>query len=151
MDPSADAGRAVEDSSFSFDDIASYEGGLEVEITGTVAQQVTTGMTGAETTHGQMVVVSVLIRNDSTADVDATTALVSATYGAADTEATLVVDPAGGLANAFLGSVTAGEEVTARYGFAIPFSALGRVTVTVDLGDGEHEPVSFAGAIQRDR
>ena len=148
--PSASSSSGDEDSSFGFDDIASYDDGVEVEIVGTVAQQATTGMTGAETTHGQMVVASVLIRNGSVTAVDAASVLVTAAYGADDTDAPLVVDPTGELANAFLGHVTAGEEATAGYGFAIPFSALGRVIVTVDLGDGEHEPVSFTGAVERD-
>ena len=148
--PSARPDSGDEDSSFSFDDIASYEGGLEVEIASAVGQQATTRMTGAETTDGQMVVVSVLVRNDSSAAVDATAVQVTATSGADDTEAPLVVDLSGELTNAFLGPVTAGAEATAGYGFAIPFSALGRVTITVDLGDGEHEPVSFTGAVERD-
>ncbi len=38
----------AEDASFSFDDIASYEGDAEIEITGTAARTITTGMTGAE-------------------------------------------------------------------------------------------------------
>ena len=53
----------AEDASFSFDDIASYDGDAEIEITGTAARTIATGMTGAESTRGQMVVVSVLIRN----------------------------------------------------------------------------------------
>ena len=147
--PSASSSSGDEDSSFGFDDIASYDDGVEVEIVGTIAQQATTGMTGAETTHGQMVVASVLIRNGSDTAVDAASVLVTAAYGADDTDAPLVVDPTGELANAFLGHVTAGEEATAGYGFAIPFTALDRVIVTVDLGDGEHEPVSFTGAVAR--
>ena len=141
---------AQEDSSFSFDDIASYEGGVEVEISGIVARQASPGVTGAERTSGQIVVASVLIRNDSAADLDATTALVTATYGPSDTEAPLVTDPTGTLAHAFLGSVTPGAEVAADFGFAIPFSALSAVTITVDLGDDKHEPVSFTGAVERD-
>jgi hypothetical protein len=140
-----------EDSSFSFDDIASYTSGLEVEIAGAVAQQATTGMTGAETTRGQMAVVSVLIRNGAEDDLDASIVLVTAASGPEDVEAPLVTDPSGELANAFNGAITPGQEATADFGFAIPVSALSRVTVTVDLGDGTHEPVSFSGAVARDR
>ena len=139
----------AEDASFSFDDIASYEGDAEIEITGTAARTIATGMTGAESTRGQMVVVSVLIRNLSTEDLDATTVLVTAASGPDDIEAPLVNDPSGGLPNAFLGMITPGAEDTADYGFAIPFSSLNRVRVTVDLGDEIHEPVSFAGAVER--
>lgn len=141
---------SAEDSSFSFDDIASYEGGVEVEISGIVARQASPGVTGAERTSGQIVVASVLIRNDSAADLDAATALVTATYGPSDTDAPLVTDPTGTLAHAFLGSVTPGAEVAADFGFAIPFSALSAVTITIDLGDDKHEPVSFTGAVERD-
>ena len=148
--PTASPDGRTEDSSFTFDDIASYEGGVEVEISGIVARQASPGVTGAEQTGGQIVVASVLIRNDSAADLDATTALVTATYGPSDTEAPLVTDPTGTLAHAFLGSVTPGAEVAADFGFAIPFSALSAVTITVDLGDDKHEPVSFTGAVERD-
>lgn len=149
--PAASGSGVDEDTAFGFDDIASYESGVEVEISGIVAQQAGTGVTGAETTGGQIVVASVLIRNGSTALLDATTTLVTATHGPADTDAPLVTDPTGTLTHAFLGSVTPGAEVTADVGFAVPFSALSAVTVTVDLGDGAHEPVSFAGAVERDR
>ena len=138
-----------EDASFSFDDIASYEGDAEIEITGTAARMITTGMTGAESTRDQMVLVSVLIRNLSTEDLDATTVLVTAASGPADIEAPLIDDPSGRLPNAFLGVITPGAEDTADYGFAIPFSSLNRVRVTVDLGDETHQPVSFAGAVER--
>ena len=139
----------AEDASFSFDDIASYEGDAEIEITGTAARTIATGMTGAESTKGQMVVVSVLIRNLSTKDLDASTVLVTASSGPDDIEAPLINDPSGGLPNAFLGTITPGAEDTADYGFAIPFSSLNRVRVTVDLGDEIHEPVSFAGGVER--
>ena len=138
-----------EDAAFSFDDIASYAGDAEIEITGTAARTITTGMTGAESTRGQMVVVSVLIRNLSAKDLDATRVLVTAASGPDDIEAPLINDPTGGLSNAFLGVITPGSEDTAEYGFAIPFSSLNRVRVTVDLGDEIHEPVSFAGAVER--
>ena len=77
-----------------------------------------------------MVVVSVLIRNLSAEDLDATTVLVTAASGPDDIEAPLVNDPSGGLPNAFLGTITPGAEDTADYGFAIPFSSLNRVRVT---------------------
>jgi hypothetical protein len=109
------------------------------------------GMTGAESTRGQMLVVSVLVRNLSTKDLDATTVLVTAASGPDDIEAPLINDPGGGLANGFLGTITPGAEDTADYGFAIPFTALNRVRVTVDLGDEIHEPVSFAGAVEREQ
>ncbi len=150
--PSSSAGTPnAEDASFSFDDIASYDGEAEIEITGTAARLTTTGMTGAEATRGQMVVVSLLIRNLSAADLDATTVLVTAASGPDDIEAPLVNDPSGGLANGFLGTITPGAEDTADYGFAIPFTALNQVRVTVDLGDEIHEPVSFAGTVQREQ
>ncbi len=140
-----------EDGSFSFDDIASFQGDAEIEITGSSGRMATTGMTGAEATRGQMVVVSVLIRNLSTEDRDATTVLVTASSGPDDIEAPLINDPSGGLANGFLGTITPGAEDTADYGFAIPFTALNQVRVTVDLGDGRHEPVTFAGPVEREQ
>ena len=139
----------AEDASFSFDDIASYAGDAEIEITGTAARTIATGMTGAESTRGQMVVVSVVVRNLATEDLDATTVLVTAASGPDDIEAPLVNDPSGGLPNAFLGVITPGAQDTADYGFAIPFTSLNRVRVTVDLGDERHEPVSFTGAVPR--
>ncbi|HEY5980099.1 MAG TPA: hypothetical protein VIT41_10735 [Microlunatus sp.] len=141
----------AEDAAFTFDDIASYQGDAEIEITGAGARMITAGMTGAESTQGQMVVVSVLIRNLSAEELDATTVLVTAASGPDDIEAPLIADPAGDLSHGFLGVITPGAEDTADYGFAIPFTALNQVRVTVDLGDGVHEPVSFADAVVRDQ
>ena len=83
--------------------------------------------------------------------VCASCVLVTASSGPDDIEAPLVADPTGGLPNAFLGMITPGAEDTAEYGFAIPFSSLNRVRVSVDLGDGTHEPVTFAGAVEREQ
>jgi hypothetical protein len=140
-----------EDAAFAFDEIASYAGDAEIEITGSAARMIAPGMTGAESTRGQMVVVSVLVRNLSAEDLDATTVLVTASSGPDDIEAPLVNDPTGGLPNAFLGTITPGAEDVAEYGFAIPFSSLNRVRVSVDLGDGTHEPVTFTGAVTREQ
>lgn len=140
-----------EDASFSFDDIASYQGGVEVEIAGTVGRRATVGMTGAESTRGEMVVVSVVLRNLSSVDLDASTVLVTAAYGPDDKEAPLVTDPTGTLTGGFLGSLTPGAENTIDLGFAVPFTALGRFRVTVDLGDDRYEPVSFVGAVEREQ
>lgn len=107
--PTASPAGTTEDSSFTFDDIASYEGGPEIEIVGASAQQAPPGMTGAERTGGHLVLVSVLIRNMATADLDATTTLVTATYGPDDSEAALVNDPTGELTNSFLGTITPGR------------------------------------------
>ena len=96
-----------------------------------------------------LMVVSVVVRNLATEDLDATTVLVTAASGPDDIEAPLVNDPSGGLPNAFLGVITPGAQDGADYGFAIPFTSLNRVRVTVDLGDERHEPVSFTGAVPR--
>lgn len=140
-----------EDASFTFDDIGSYPSGIEVEIAGSSARKVTAEMTGADSTNGEIVVVSVLIRNDSDVDIDGTRVQVTASYGATDTEAAVVTDPTGALTNAFLGSITAGGEETAGYAFAIPFRQLSRVNVTVDLADDVHEPVSFTDSVVREQ
>lgn len=149
--PPGDPASPDEDASFSFDDVASYQGGVEVEIAGAVARRATPGTTGAEATRGELVVFSVLLRNLSTADLDASTVLVTAAYGPDDREAPLVTDPTGALTGGFLGSLTPGAEDTADLGFAVPFAAAGQVRVTVDLGDEVHEPVSFVGAVERDQ
>lgn len=137
-----------EDASFGFDDVASYEGSVEVEIAGTQGRR-TTGMTGAEATRGEIVVVSVLLRNLSSVDLDASTVLVTTSYGRDDREAALVTDPTGTLTGGFLGSLTPGAEDTVDLGFAVPFAAQGQVRVTVDLGDDVHAPVTFTGAVER--
>lgn len=140
-----------EDAAFGFDDVASYEGGVEVEIAGAQGRRAATGITGAEATRGEIVVVSVLLRNLSDADLDASTVLVTAAYGRDDREAPLVTDPTGTLTGGFLGFLTPGAEDTADLGFAVPFAELGRVRVTVDLGDEVHAPVTFAGAVEREQ
>ncbi len=140
-----------EDASFGFDDVASYQSGVEVEIAGTQARRATPGVTGAESARGEIVVVSVLLRNLSSVDLDASRVLVTTAYGRDDREATLVTDPTGTLTGGFLGSLTPGAEDTADLGFAVPFAALGEVRITVDLGDDVHAPVTFAGAVERDQ
>ena len=141
----------AEDASFSFDDIASYQGDAEIEITGTAARMITTGMTGAESTKGQMVVVSVTDPQPLDQGPRRHDGARHRLVGPDDIEAPLINDPSGGLPNAFLGVITSGAEEQAAYGFAIPFSSLNRVRVTVDLGDEIHEPVSFAGAVEREQ
>ena len=77
--------------------------------------------------------------------------LVTAAYGRDDREAPLVTDPTGTLTGGFLGFLTPGAEDTADLGFAVPFAELGRVRVTVDLGDEVHAPVTCAGAVEREQ
>ena len=133
---------------FTFDDIAEFDDGLVVEIAGTVAVKAAAGQTGAERTRGEIVIVSVRLENLTGAELDVDTIVVSCAYGAG-LDAPVVTDPTGELQPGFMGVVAPDEEVIAVIGFAVPFTQLDRVVITVDRGDPAFEPVEFRGPVER--
>ncbi len=138
----------TKDQRFTFDDIAEFPDGVEFEMAGTVASQAEATVRGAESTKGQMVTVSIRIGNATELPYDANKVAVTASYGK-DTPAPLVLDTIGELQTGFSGSVAPSDETVMPFGFAIPFSELGKVTYTVDPGDDQHEAVSFTGKVER--
>jgi hypothetical protein len=140
--------RAAPDQQFSFDETARYDDGLQIEIAGTVADKAKQTDRGAEATHGEIVIASVRIENGTAETFPATDVGVSASYGSGR-DAQIIIDKTDQLQSGFRGSIRRGDEQIATIGFAVPFSELGKVTVVVDPNDDVHDPVSFAGTVER--
>ena len=143
-DPTDGAGTET----FALDEVAEFDDGLLVEVAGTVATKAEVDYRGAEGNSHEIVVVSVRIENGTAQEFPAAGVVVTASYGD-EVPAPLVTDPAGELQQGFSGVVPVGDEAVAPLGFAVPFSAVRRVKVTVDRGDDLFAPVSFSGPVER--
>src|SRR5690606_35067347 len=145
----ADGGES-DDEGFTFDDVAEFEDGLMIEVTGVpLARKAGEHEKGAEGTNGELVVVGVAITNGGTEDFDAQEALITLQYEGVE-DAPLIVDEEGELQAGFSEPIPPGGTATATLGFAVPFSALDDIGVTVDPGDDVNEPVTFRGAAERE-
>jgi hypothetical protein len=140
--------RVTPDQQFTFDETARYDDGLQIEIAGTVADKAKQTDRGAETTHGQIVIASVRIENGTAEAFPAADVLISASY-ASGTDAQIIIDKTDQLQSGFRGSIKKRDEQIATIGFAVPFSEFDKVTVVVDPNDDVHDPVSFAGPVER--
>ncbi len=136
------------DQQFSLDEVAEFPDGLQIEIAGALADQAKPQHRGAEATNGEIVVASVRIENGTSEAFLASGVLISATYGDGR-PAQIIVDSTGGLRDGFDGEVPEADELVAPVGFAVPISALGKVTLIVDCNDDIHDPVSFTGKVER--
>ena len=133
---------------FTLDDTAQFDDGLQVEVAGTEATKATKTDRGADGTSGQIIIASVRIENDTREAYDARDVLIRATYGAGH-DAPTIVDSSHELTSGFSGTVAVKDEAVATVGFAVPYAALGRVTITVDCNDDVHDPVSFSGRVRK--
>jgi hypothetical protein len=140
--------RVAPDQQFSFDETARYDDGLQIEIAGTVADKAKQTDHGAEATHGEIVIASVRIENGTAETFPAADVGISASYGIGK-DAQIIIDKTDQLQSGFRGSIKKGDEQIATIGFAVPFSELGKVTIVVDPNDDVHDPVSFAGTVER--
>lgn len=135
---------------FTFEDAAEFEDGLTIEISGApLARRAGDHEKGAESTNGELVVIAVLITNEGTEPFAAQDALITLQYQGVE-DAPLIVDDTGDLRAGFGEPVPPDSDATATLGFAVPFSAIGSVAVTVDPGDDLNEPVTFIGAAERE-
>lgn len=137
------------DQKYTLDDTAEFDDGLVVGVSGTIATKASPTQTGAESTGGQIVIASVTIENQGPEVFDASLVTITATYGD-HTVAPVVADSAGELQSAFDNDIEVGDEASVVVGFAIPFSAIKKVTVVIDCADDVHVPVTFEGAVVRD-
>lgn len=149
--PSTPAASAtLSDDAFTFDDIAEFENGLTIEVAGApLARNAGSHEKGAEETNGELIVVAVLISNGGGEPFPAQDSLITVQYKDVE-DARLIVDETGELQAGFSEPIPAGDDATATLGFAVPFSALGQISVTVDPGDDVNEPVTFTGAAERE-
>jgi hypothetical protein len=136
------------DQQFSLDEVAEFPDGLQIEIAGALADQGKPQHRGAEATNGEIVVASVRIENGTSEAFLASGVLISATYGDGR-PAQIILDSTGELRDGFDGEVPEADELVAPVGFAVPISALGKVTLIVDCNDDIHDPVSFTGKVER--
>ena len=135
------------------DDAAQFDDGLIIEIAGTVADRARSSDRGAEGTDGEIVIASVRIENNTSDPYDARDVLISAGYKGSDAQladAQIVIDSTGEWESGFAGTVEVGDEGIATVGFAVPFSALGRVSVVVDPNEDIHDAVRFTGRVLRE-
>lgn len=138
---------AAPDQQFTLDDTAEFDDGLTVEIAGRVADTAADTARGAEATQGEIVVVTVLVENNTPEVYDPSATTVTAAY-ADGTVAQPVTDPENEIGTGFTGPIPVADEGVSVVGFAVPASQLKRVTIVVDLNDESHEPVSFAGEVE---
>lgn len=148
--PSPSATPLGDSDDFTFNDAAEFDNGITIEIAGTpLARQAGEDEKGAETTDGQLVVIAVLITNEGTEPFAAEDALITLQYQGMD-DAPLIVDTAGDLRAGFGEPIAPDSDATATLGFAVPFSAIKSIAITVDPGDDLNEPVTFVGAAERE-
>lgn len=133
---------------FTLDDTAEFDDGLIVEIAGRVADTAADTARGAEATQGQIVVVTVLVENNTPDAYDPTETIVTAAY-ADGTVAAPVTDSENEIGTGFAGPIATADEGVSVVGFAVPTNQLKRVTIVVDLNDESHEPISFTGEVER--
>jgi hypothetical protein len=130
--------------------VAEFEDGLSIEISGTpLARRAGEHEKGAESTNGELVVVAVRIDNQGTEPFAAEEALITLQYEGVD-DAPLIVDSEGDLRAGFSEPIPAGSEATATLGFAVPYSAIDSIAITIAPGDDLSEPVTFTGAAERE-
>ena len=152
--PSSRATRAApaevpEEQQFSLDDVAEFDDGLLIEITGAVADKAARTGRGAEATNGEIVIASIRIENKTQEPYAAESVLIGAKYGTGK-DAHIIIDKTDELQGGFTDTIKAGDEAVATVGFAVPFSELKKVTFIVDPNDDLHEAISFTGPVQRD-
>jgi predicted small lipoprotein YifL len=133
---------------FTLEQTAEFDDGLQVEVAGTEATKAKKAYRGAEASNGQIVIASIRIENDTQEAYDASDVAITATYGDG-TVAQPIIDPANELTSGFSGTIEIDDEAVAAVGFAIPYSELSRVSITVDCRDDLHDPVSFTGRVRK--
>lgn len=85
------------------------------------------------------------LTNGSGQPIDLNSVVVTAYYGTTNQLAAPVYTPSAGTED-FSGVVEPGATATASYGFAVPTSELGNVTMVVDF-DAVHSSATFTGAV----
>lgn len=122
---------------FGINDTAEFDDGLSVGIAGATAEKSTTGT-------DDLVTASVLVENKTQEPYDPVSAIITASYG--DQTPTTVTTAEDG---AFEGPIAAGDEGVTAVTFTVPRAQLKNVTIVVDLGDDDHDPVQFTGEVQQ--
>lgn len=133
--------------SFTFDEAARFDDGLQFEIVEARAAKAGADDEGADGTDGEIVVVDILLSNDTTSPFNARTVTVQGFYGAG-VGAPLVLDSRGQYIAGFDDDVAAGQEVQGTFAFAIPKTELRSVAFEIDCNDDHaHPPIQFTGSV----
>lgn len=147
VDPTMAPTAPPEGTEFTFDQAARYDDGVLVEVDDIHAAKATATQQGAEGTSGDVVLVGIVVTNRSTKPFVTDQMVVSGYY--AKVGAPKLVDSSGAVGDSFKGTVPAGGQARAAFGFAIPADQLDEVTIMVDGGDDAHGPVQFTGKVTK--
>jgi hypothetical protein len=85
------------------------------------------------------------LTNGSDKPIDLNSVVVTTYYGSKNQLAPPIYTPSAGTSD-FTGTLAPGDSATASYGFAVPTSELGKVTMVVDF-DAAHSSATFTGAV----
>ena len=93
----------------------------------------------------EFVVFDVELHNGTAQPIDLNSVMVTTYYGGTNQLAAPVYTPSAQTAD-FGGVVAPGDKASARFGFAVPSSELGNVTMVVDF-DSAHSSATFTGSV----
>lgn len=93
----------------------------------------------------EFVVFDVELHNGTAQPIDLNSVVVTTYYGGTNQLAAPVYTPSAQTAD-FGGTVAPGDKASARFGFAVPSSELGNVTMVVDF-DSAHSSATFTGSV----
>lgn len=136
---------APEGDEFSLDQAAEFPDGLRVEVASITKSTANEQQHGAEGTSGTMVVVEIGLTNNTGSSYPTDPLKVFGFYHGVG--APKIRDTSGALGDSFSGTLGNGESAVAKMAFAIPADQLDQVTVMVDTGKGDQNPVQFTGKV----
>lgn len=137
---------APEGDSFSFDEAARFDDGLQVEVVDVKTGRAGADDEGADGTDGQIITAEILISNETTSPFNARTVTVQAFYGDG-VGAPMVLDEKGDYVAGFDDDVAAGQDIQGTFAFAVPKDQAKRITLEVNCNDDHlHPPVQFSGS-----
>ena len=135
---------SVSADSVAFSAPVTYSDNTVLTITG-ASKQVETGNGPGVFSGREFVKFELELANGSGEPIDLNSVVVTAYYGDTNQLAAPVYTPSAETAD-FTGTLDAGGKATASYGFAVPTSELGNVTMVVDF-DATHSSATFTGAV----
>lgn len=136
---------APEGDEFSLDQAAELPDGLRIEVASITKSTANEQQHGAEGTSGTMVVVEIGLTNNTGSSYPTDPIKVFGFYHGVG--APKIRDTSGALGDSFSGTIGNGESAVAKMAFAMPADQLDQVTVMVDSGKGDQNPVQFTGKV----
>lgn len=130
---------------FTFDQAATFDDGVAIQVNEISAGTAGDGVTGAEGTDGSIVTAQIMITNGGDVVLPGEQVQVWGFYD--NVGAPKVVDPSGALGDSFRGDIPPGDRVVATMGWAMPADRLGAVSIMVRDNVPGHGPVRFTGPV----